>query len=682
MKKPLLFLLYILPLASLARQTDTLRPLEEVTVRAFEQYRPANSSTAAIRLIGSDNSDRNNKSSLVSSLNSIAGVRMEERSPGSYRISIRGSSLRSPFGVRNIKVYWNDIPFTDAGGNTYFNQFAWNNFSSIELFKGPAASLYGAGTGGLMLMHSLDRWRKGVELEYVTGSYGLQNIFAEGNWGEGENRNRVTYAHNESDGYRRQSAMRRDNFSWTSRLHLNDRQELTAAVLYTDLYYQTPGGLTLTEFKANPRAARPAAGIFPSAEDAKAAIYQKNFLAGFTHRYRLSERWTNQTVIYGSYTRLRNSAVRNYERRVEPQWGGRSSFTWAKETSRYRWQWVAGAEFQQGDFNTYVADNNNGNPGEVQTNDDIGNQVFTSFVQTDYSFKDRWTLTAGASLYRSRILFRRLSETPVLTQSRRYQNEISPRLALLHKINSQLFLLGSVARGFSPPTTAELLPSTGIISTDLEAEKGWNYEFTVRYNLMQNRLQLEATAFHFDLRDALVQRRDLSGADFFTNAGRVRQRGIELQARYQQAFATGHWVRSILVQADMAYNHFRYRDFVKGTVDFSGNAVPSVPANTFSVLADLTTKPGFYLQATFYGASSIYLNDANTARADAYQLLGGRLGWQWQGSKGHSLKIYVGGDNLLDQTYSLGNDINAAAGRYYNAAPRRNFYAGLSIRPF
>ena len=110
--------------------------------------------------------------------------------------------------------------------------------------------------------------------------------------------------------------------------------------------------------------------------------------------------------------------------------------------------------------------------------------------------------------------------------------------------------------------------------------------------------------------------------------------------------------------------------------------INQVKANTFSVLADLTTKPGFYLQATFYGASSIYLNDANTARADAYQLLGGRLGWQWQGPKGRSLKIYVGGDNLLDQTYSLGNDINAAAGRYYNAAPRRNFYTGLSIRPF
>ena len=139
---------------------------------------------------------------------------MEERSPGSYRINIRGSSLRSPFGVRNVKIYWNDIPLTDPGGNTYFNQLAFNNFSSIEIFKGPAGSLYGAGTGGLILINNFDRWQPGASVEYVTGSYNLQNIFASARFGSNENRNQITYAHNQSDGYRVQTKMHRDNFSW------------------------------------------------------------------------------------------------------------------------------------------------------------------------------------------------------------------------------------------------------------------------------------------------------------------------------------------------------------------------------------------------------------------------------------------------------------------------------------
>jgi len=155
MKKTILFfslILFIIPSFSQEVEPDSLKQLDEVFIRAFEQNRKSRFSTASVKIIEHNNADRYNKNSLVNGFNTIPGVRMEERSPGSYRINIRGSSLRSPFGVRNVKVYWNDIPVTDPGGNTYFNQFAYNNFSSIEVFKGPAGSLYGAGTGGLILI--------------------------------------------------------------------------------------------------------------------------------------------------------------------------------------------------------------------------------------------------------------------------------------------------------------------------------------------------------------------------------------------------------------------------------------------------------------------------------------------------------------------------------------------------
>ena len=85
--------------------------------------------------------ERFSPTSLVSAVNTTPGVRMEERSPGSYRFNIRGSSLRSPFGVRNVKVYFNDIPITDPGGHTYLNQLGYYNFNSIEIIKGPGNHL-------------------------------------------------------------------------------------------------------------------------------------------------------------------------------------------------------------------------------------------------------------------------------------------------------------------------------------------------------------------------------------------------------------------------------------------------------------------------------------------------------------------------------------------------------------
>ena len=51
----------------------------------------------------------------------------------------------------------------------------------------------------------------------------------------------------------------------------------------------------------------------------------------------------------------------------------------------------------------------------------------------------------------------------------------------------------------------------------------------------------------------------------------------------------------------------------------------------------------------------------------------------WQKNK---LDVFAGIDNAFDLTYSLGNDINAAGGRYYNAAPGRNYYGGISLGLF
>lgn len=675
----LLTIAYLLPGYSYAQQEtapDSSRLLSEVTVRAFGQYRKLSDAVVPVKMIVVSNGDLNNKSSLVNSFNTIAGVRMEERSPGSYRINIRGSSLRSPFGVRNVKVYWNDIPVTDPGGNTYFNQFAWNNFSSIEIFKGPAASLYGAGTGGLILINNLDRWQPGVSLDYVTGSYNLQNVFASARFGNGDNKNQFTYAHNQSDGYREQSAMRRDNFSWLSQLKISEKQELSAAVLFTDMEYQTPGALTLAEFNANPKAARPAAGGFPSAAGAKATIYQKNILAGFTNRYEINSSLQNATTLYGAFSQIKNPTFRNYERRNEPSYGGRTTFTWKNK----QWQLAGGAEFQQGFFNTQVSKNRNGNPDTLQTNDDINYKNLSVFLQADWNLEEKWFLQGGLSINKTNVEFSRLSSYPVVKQSRSYKNELAPRLSLMRKIGNDLSLFATVSRGFSPPTIAELLPSTGVISTDLEAEEGWNYEMTARYFFFNKKLQLEATGFYFRLDNALVQRRDVAGADFFVNAGNVKQKGIEIFASYLTPSIRGTFIDHLAITGGYTYNHFRYGSFIKGTDDFSGKKVPSVPAGTFSVWADLQLKNGLYINANLYASSRIFLNDANTAAASSYQLLGCRIGWKRTGASKTRYSIYAGADNLLDEVYSLGNDINAAGGRYYNAAPARNYYAGISFQ--
>ena len=263
--------------------------------------------------------------SILPALNIIPGVSMEERSPGSYRLNIRGSSLRSPFGVRDVKIYLNDIPLTDPSGNTYLNQLSFYNFNSIEIIKGPTSSLYGAGIGGTMLIHTLPAaWQQGVCVNYTTGSFNTNSLNVNVKAGDPNDRNNFNYSHQTSDGFRQQAKMRKDIATWENELRINDKQRLHTYMSYGDLYYQTPGGLTLAQYNADAKEARPGSGTQPGAVQNKAAIYQKNFLVGFSNDYEFNDHWHNTTSLYGSYTDFINPGIRVYEIRKEPHFGGRS----------------------------------------------------------------------------------------------------------------------------------------------------------------------------------------------------------------------------------------------------------------------------------------------------------------------------------------------------------------------
>lgn len=659
--------------------TDSSTTLDEVVITAFEQNRSVANGTI-VKVLSNNGADRHNKTSQVNAFNSVAGVRMEERSPGSYRINIRGSSLRSPFGVRNVKIYWNDIPVTDGGGNSYFNQFAFNNFSTIELIKGPAGSLYGAGTGGVLLMHSLENApQPAVKLEYVTGSYGLQNILSSISFGEKNSHGLITYAHTESDGYRNHTKSKRDNASFVTKFNISDKQQITASVLYNNLFYETPGGLTLAEFLSNPKQARPSAGGQLGADAAKASIYQQNFTVGINHRYNFTKGFKNSTTLYGAFAQIKNPTFRNYERRNEPGFGGRTSFIYEKKKNKISLQIVAGAELQYGFFNTQVSKNKNGNPDTLQTNDDIQYSTGSFFAQGDVSINDDWIITAGMSMNKLKVDFTRLNNYPVLKQGRTYKNELSPRLAVQKKIKNNSAVFASISKGFSPPTISELLPSTGVISTFLEAESGTNYELGGKTALLKRKLRLELTGFYFKLNNALVTRKDSSNADYFVNAGSTKQKGIEISADYSTAFKT-NVLDYLNVKTAFTLNDFTYGDFKKGNTNFSGKKLPSVPNKAISILADVQFKKNIYLNSTYYYAAKIFLNDANTVAANHYHLLGCRSGWRPAIKSTLKINIYAGVENLLDEAYSLGNDINAAAGRYYNAAPKRNYYTGISFQ--
>lgn len=679
---------YLIPIISVLLVTeafaqdrrDTAETLSSVIVRSFYYNNPLSETPAAISLLNRQELNRFNNTSLVAAINTVPGIRMEERSPGSYRLNIRGSSLRAPFGVRNVKVYYNNIPFTDPGGNTFFNQLGYYNFQSLEIIKGPGSSLYGAGTGGVILINSLEEdFTKGASINFSYGSYQTVNRNFKINFGSDDFRNTVSFSQLNSEGYRNHTQLERINFNWDAGVKLSDKGKLQASLLYGDLYYQTPGALTYAQYLQNPKAARPAAGPSPSSEAARAAIYTKTFLSGFSYEHQFTSRFSNITSLYAAFSELKNPTIRNYEKRTEPHFGGRTMLQYEAGASMASLKFQAGMEFQQGLATVNVNGNVNGRPDTLQSADEFSNRQLAVFVQLISEINSQWVFSAGASINKLSVKNNRYYPLPSEVYGREYENEIAPRLAILRKLNARSSVYASVSKGFSPPSNGEILPSVGQLNYELEAETGVNYEAGFRGAVAGNRLSYDVNLFYFNLKNAITIRRDAFGAEYFVNSGITRQAGAEAYLKYRTLTAPAGFLKIFDTWASYTLNNFKYKEFQKGEDDFSGNMLPGVPRHGLSAGIDIGTKTGSSLHIIWSYTDAMMLNDANTDKAAAYQLLDIRVGQAIKFNEKLKATLFFAGNNLGNVTYGTGHDLNAFGLRYYNASPGINFTGGISV---
>ena len=652
--------------------------LSAAVVKAFERNTTLNNIPVSVSVLDKTALERYSDVSLVQAVNTVPGVKMDERSPGSYRLSIRGNLLRSPFGVRNVKVYWNGMPFTDANGNTYLNEVGFNNIGKIEIIKGPGGSLYGAGTGGVILLTSrnADKDENSFNVNSVAGSWGtFQSEVAYKN-GTGNNNYAISYSHQQSDGWRTQTNMRRDVANYAGSFNLSKKQSISTNIFYSDLYYQTPGGLTAAQMVANPRQARPAAGGFPGAQDQQAAIFQKTLYAGFANTYQFNTSWSNTTGIYTSNTRFKNPSILNYQRKTEQNIGGRSLTQYHKNYLTVSF----GGEYQYCFTGTGTYGNKNGVPDTIQFNDEIAATQYNLFLQADVSLSENLIINAGISYNNYGYGFTRLNQLPVKTTDKTFSPVAAPRISVLKKINKLYSLYATVSKGYSPPTIDEIVPSTGTFNSSLDAEKAINYELGMRGEVVKNKLFVDVSYYIFYLSNTIVTRRDASGADYFVNAGKTKQNGFEAAINYYPVTYNSGFLQELKLWGNYTRINAKFENYKKDAADYSGNKLTGTPPNVVVLGTDITTKTGLYANVTYSYTDMLPLNDANTFFASQYNLLMGRVGYKRKLCKVVEGELYFSFDKSFNTPYSLGNDLNAANNKYFNPSAPKNYYSGIKLK--
>jgi iron complex outermembrane receptor protein len=176
-----------------------------------------------------------------------------------------------------------------------------------------------------------------------------------------------------------------------------------------------------------------------------------------------------------------------------------------------------------------------------------------------------------------------------------------------------------------------------------------------------------------------VRRLNDNDTEFFINAGGTNQYGLETSvSAWLLPVNTSSFVRGLQLKSAYTLSKFNFRDYLSANTVYSGNRLTGVPKGSITSSVDVQFPKGFYFFLQHNYTSRIPLNDANAVYADHYNLVQSKLGWKTLKFNKTSLEVFAGVDNLFDERYSLGNDLNAANGRYFNPAATRNFYAGLA----
>jgi iron complex outermembrane receptor protein len=229
-------------------------------------------------------------------------------------------------------------------------------------------------------------------------------------------------------------------------------------------------------------------------------------------------------------------------------------------------------------------------------------------------------------------------------------------------------LYATYSTAFETPTTTEFNKpdGTGGFNLLLEPQTATNLEVGLRGSLSESN-RYEVALFTIDVEDELIPFEVVPGRNAFENAGESKRDGLEFSFIFNPTDRLSGTV-------SYTYSDFKFTNF--GT--FSGNVIPGTAENV--VFGELAyTHPGGW----FIAGETIYVDEqfgdnANTTVIDGYTVAGMRFGYDLDLGE-FQLAPFLGVNNLFDEEYTANVRLNPFQSRYYEPAPGRNGYAGVTL---
>lgn len=666
-------------------------------------------STPSVGVLTQHDLQRADEIHLKNVINDLPGVFMQSRTPwGGARITIRGyypsTSGNSPnSNGLGYQVFLDDIPLTDASGVTILDDVDYSSIGNVEVIKGPASPEYGSYIGGAV---SFTTRRPAPDQtlfsqQVMSGRYGLLRTNTTFQTASNSSDLVLNYGYQSYDSFRPHSGSLKHFVRASGDFQVADNQTISAYFSYNRSNEQLAGEIDSTPFYARD----PLSNAAYLANDAH--IASSDFLAGMTDHLRLSDRFTNETTVFGTGRSFDQPYAHGFTDSNQFNFGARTAFGYVGHIGHTGVSGRLGGMLQRSDIATngvFII------PAPPYPERPTDQQNYASnallFTQWQFDLPARLEFTVGAGLTKNRFGIRNMLKNNQLydtttVQTRSFKTVFTPHVALSKEVGDGSSVYASVSTGYTPPLLSNTVASDGTVDLSLKPERAVQYEVGAQGSLFRKRLVGQVAVYDIENTDKLVTETQNS-VTFTTNAGKQRNRGAEVSLSWQAVNDPSRLLSTVRPWITYSYTDAEFVDFKSdnnnntGTVDFSGNYVPRVPKSMFSAGIDLATSDGFYLDGTYKYVDQVPVTFDNSTWVSPYDLLNAKVGYRGKLDRHWQLDVFAGGQNLTNRTYYsflfvgpniTGLETSAAGGTgdgYIIPAPYKATYYGsiqLAFRP-
>jgi iron complex outermembrane receptor protein len=627
-------------------------------------------------------------------------------------IQIRGFGARSAFGVRGVRLYADGIPMTMPDGQGQTGTFNLDTASRVEYLRGPFSALYGNSSGGVVQIFTQDGPKEPTLSGGITfGSYNTRReTLTFGDSGDGYDyiTNANTYR---GDGYRDQSATRRDTLHAKLNFKLNDDTKLTLVATALDQPdNKDPQGLDAIQLKADPKQAGTNSVLFNTrvskSHEQVGATLEHNFTADDTARL-MAYYGQRDNEQYQSVSVLAQTASPGFQRSgggvavIARVFGGVDArWTHKGALADMPLNLTAGMSYDlmnddRTGYENFIG-STLGVKGNLRRDERNEARSFDQYVQASLDVLPRWSLSGGAR--HSRVGFETIDHFIAVGNGNDSGSvsfsETTPVVGTIFKVTDSINLFANAGSSFETPTFVEMAYNPDFnksgLNLDLKPSKSRQYEVGAKAMVGNNTL-VNLALFKIDTDNEIVVATSQGGRTTYRNVPTSERKGLELSL-------DSHLPENIRLYLAYTLLDAKFSDsFSACQTPFpNGSSCRFGTAGDFETIASGSKIPGTY-RYNLYGEISwkyqpsgfstalemrkssdtnVSFNPAD-GQADGYTVFNWRGGLS-QAVNSWNFTEYLRVENIFDRDYVGSVRVADGNQRFYEPAPGRNWLIGLN----